>query len=249
MDLDDFKRVNDVHGHPTGDSMLRDVVHALVGEFRSFDRVARYGGDEFVVILPNAALGAAAAAATRALERLGSVPMADLGNGTVGVSASVGVAQWQLADEHRRAARGLRRGPAALQAPGQGARHPSARARDLARPSPRPGPRGPWPGLPARPARAAVGRFTSRTGRPAARPIERPLCETAHCPCRPPFGGAHVREQLWRQGHAGGRRAQLRDLPPGCSPGAFRRREAAVLAEGPAREPAAHRGQRLRHGR
>ena len=94
LDLDDFKRVNDVHGHPAGDAMLRDVVHALVGEFRAFDRVARYGGDEFVVILPNAALGAAAAAATRALERLRAMPIADLGNGTDGVSASIGVAQW-----------------------------------------------------------------------------------------------------------------------------------------------------------
>jgi len=95
IDLDDFKLVNDIHGHPAGDAMLRDVVQALVGEFRSFDRVARYGGDEFVVILPNAELGSAAAAATRALERLRSVAVADLGTGVSGVSASIGVAQWQ----------------------------------------------------------------------------------------------------------------------------------------------------------
>ena len=57
IDLDDFKLVNDRHGHQAGDAMLRAVVQALVGEFRAFDRVARYGGDEFVVILPNAEPG------------------------------------------------------------------------------------------------------------------------------------------------------------------------------------------------
>ncbi|MEA2216168.1 MAG: hypothetical protein QOK19_1729 [Solirubrobacteraceae bacterium] len=92
IDLDDFKQVNDRHGHPAGDAMLRDVVRALVGEFRAFDRVARYGGDEFVVILPNAELESAAAAASRALERLRGLGSDGAGEG---VSASIGVAQWQ----------------------------------------------------------------------------------------------------------------------------------------------------------
>jgi diguanylate cyclase (GGDEF)-like protein len=92
IDLDDFKQVNDHHGHPAGDAMLRDVVRALVGEFRAFDRVARYGGDEFVVILPNAELESAAAAAARALERLRGLSSPGTGEG---VSASIGVAQWQ----------------------------------------------------------------------------------------------------------------------------------------------------------
>jgi diguanylate cyclase (GGDEF)-like protein len=92
MDLDNFKLVNDRHGHQAGDATLRGVVQALVGEFRAFDRVARYGGDEFVVILPNADLDSATAAATRALERLREVPSLQAESG---VSASIGVAQWQ----------------------------------------------------------------------------------------------------------------------------------------------------------
>jgi diguanylate cyclase (GGDEF)-like protein len=92
IDLDNFKLVNDRHGHQAGDTMLREVGQTLVGEFRAFDRVARYGGDEFVVILPNAELESAAAAAQRALEQLLAMPSFDA---VPGASASIGVAQWQ----------------------------------------------------------------------------------------------------------------------------------------------------------
>ncbi|HUB35651.1 MAG TPA: sensor domain-containing diguanylate cyclase [Solirubrobacteraceae bacterium] len=91
VDLDNFKLVNDRHGHQAGDHVLREVGRALVGEFREFDRVARYGGDEFVVILPNADLESAASAASRALARLVALTEED----DSGVGASIGVGQWQ----------------------------------------------------------------------------------------------------------------------------------------------------------
>ncbi len=92
LDLDNFNQVNDRHGHQAGDRVLREVGQALVGEFRSFDRVARYGGDEFVAILPNADLESAAAAAARALARLRALPSHEA---HPSVGASIGVAQWQ----------------------------------------------------------------------------------------------------------------------------------------------------------
>jgi diguanylate cyclase (GGDEF)-like protein len=92
LDLDDFKQINDLHGHPAGDAVLREVARALMGEFRAFDRVARYGGDEFVAILPEADLASAAAAADRALQRLRGITLPFTPQG---VAASVGVAQWR----------------------------------------------------------------------------------------------------------------------------------------------------------
>jgi len=90
IDLDDFKLVNDVHGHQTGDAVLRAVSEALMGEFRAFDRVARYGGDEFVVILPEAEMRSAMGAGERALSRLSS-----LTGPAGGVAASIGAAEWR----------------------------------------------------------------------------------------------------------------------------------------------------------
>jgi diguanylate cyclase (GGDEF)-like protein len=59
LDLDHFKRYNDTNGHPAGDALLRDIVIAWRQRLRSTDLLFRYGGEEFVVLLPGCGQGEA----------------------------------------------------------------------------------------------------------------------------------------------------------------------------------------------
>jgi diguanylate cyclase (GGDEF)-like protein len=73
IDLDWFKRVNDAYGHPTGDEVLRTFAITVFANIRSIDRFGRYGGEEFLLILPDTPDGDA----TRSLDRLRRI-IADL---------------------------------------------------------------------------------------------------------------------------------------------------------------------------
>lgn len=86
LDLDDFKKVNDAHGHATGDAVLRLVADAMRSAVRRADLVGRLGGDEFGVLMPETDGAVAHAAAIRLVTGIRSVF-----RGTPSVTASIGV--------------------------------------------------------------------------------------------------------------------------------------------------------------
>ncbi len=86
LDLDDFKSINDAHGHATGDAVLRLVADAMRSAVRQADIVGRLGGDEFAVLMPETDGDVAHAAATRLVTGIRTVF-----RGTPSVTASIGV--------------------------------------------------------------------------------------------------------------------------------------------------------------
>ena len=95
MDLDRFKIINDTHGHPVGDEVLRHVAALLAGQIRQVDGVARYGGDEFALLLVETDRASAQAVASRLRAVVAATPYRDPGADlTIGVRISTGVAEW-----------------------------------------------------------------------------------------------------------------------------------------------------------
>ncbi len=93
LDLDDFKLVNDSHGHQTGDAVLRLVAEAMRSSVRQADIVGRLGGDEFAVLMPETD----AALADQAAKRL-AAGLRNVFKGTPTVTASIGVVACSAAD-------------------------------------------------------------------------------------------------------------------------------------------------------
>lgn len=91
VDVDHFKRVNDTHGHPTGDAVLVQIARALRVHSRPTDAVGRYGGEEFLVVLPSTTATQAAAIAERLRAAVEALEIATP-EGVIGCTISVGVA-------------------------------------------------------------------------------------------------------------------------------------------------------------
>lgn len=90
LDLDHFKQVNDTHGHPVGDDVLREVGNRIVRNIRGIDMACRYGGEEFVVLMPDTDLESSEVVAQRLLQAIGGKPIATRSAGELTVTCSIG---------------------------------------------------------------------------------------------------------------------------------------------------------------
>jgi diguanylate cyclase (GGDEF)-like protein len=93
-DLDRFKSINDTHGHLAGDAVLREAAHRLKSAARRYDSVGRYGGEEFLIVLPGCDASDAAVQAERMRDAIGATPfLTPSAPVPVTVTVSLGVAR------------------------------------------------------------------------------------------------------------------------------------------------------------
>ncbi|MBI5137269.1 MAG: diguanylate cyclase [Nitrospirae bacterium] len=92
VDIDHFKRLNDTHGHPFGDRVIREVSRVLAESVRRIDKVGRYGGEEFLLVLPETDAAGAMVLGERIRQRVAALDFAP--HHDVHVTLSGGVASW-----------------------------------------------------------------------------------------------------------------------------------------------------------
>lgn len=90
-DIDNFKRINDTHGHQTGDEILCEVAHRMHGSLRRYDTAGRFGGEEFLLILPECSLAEGVKLAQRICRLVRSEPVKTK-SVPITISISLGVA-------------------------------------------------------------------------------------------------------------------------------------------------------------
>ena len=100
VDLDHFKRVNDTYGHLGGDAVLREIGKRLIENLRQTDFVGRYGGEEFVVILPETTLNDSLPIAENLRKIIEATPIMFERDELI-ISASIGVADFRVDKHHK----------------------------------------------------------------------------------------------------------------------------------------------------
>jgi diguanylate cyclase (GGDEF)-like protein len=95
LDIDDFKHINDTYGHPSGDRVIREVAATLRRCLRAQDSAFRYGGEEFMVLLPNTPLEGAISVAESIRGRIEALHLEHVLSGRMRCTVSLGVASRQ----------------------------------------------------------------------------------------------------------------------------------------------------------
>lgn len=98
LDIDHFKKINDTYGHTVGDEVLRTLAGELRDHIRYPDTIGRYGGEEFLIVLPHSTLHAAAEQAERLCQHVRSLTIKS-GEHEIAVTVSIGVAQYKFHKE------------------------------------------------------------------------------------------------------------------------------------------------------
>jgi two-component system cell cycle response regulator len=113
LDIDYFKSINDTHGHDAGDDVLREFALRIKKSIRGIDLACRYGGEEFVVVMPETDMAVAAMVAERLRRRIATEPFAiQQGSRNIPLTISIGIAA--LAGKDDNAAGVLKRADQAL---------------------------------------------------------------------------------------------------------------------------------------
>ena len=95
IDIDYFKKVNDTFGHSAGDLILKDLAKIVLGSIRTYDVFARFGGEEFILLLPDTGIDVAETVLERVRKNVEEYDFPEVGNVTI----SIGISEINLEEE------------------------------------------------------------------------------------------------------------------------------------------------------